>query len=48
MYKHLIKNFKAISSDDLNIVTNRSIELIKLNKKRKKIEKLILEEIDFN
>jgi len=38
---------ELLSSDDLNIVTNRSIELIKLNKKRKKIEKIILEEINF-
>ena len=36
-----------LSSDNLEIVTNKSNELIKLNNKRKQIETLILDEIDF-
>ena len=36
-----------LSSDDLNIVNTKSNELIKLNNKRKEIETLILNEIDF-
>ena len=36
-----------LSSDDLDIVNIRSNELIKLNNKRKEIETLILDEIDF-
>ena len=38
---------ELLSSDDLKIVNIRSNELIKLNNKRKKIETLILNEIDF-
>ena len=38
---------ELLSSDDLDIINTRSIELIKLNNKRKEIEKLILNEIDF-
>jgi single-stranded-DNA-specific exonuclease len=38
---------ELLSSDDLGIVTNKSNELIKLNNKRKEIEKLTLEQIDF-
>ena len=38
---------ELLSSDDLNVVNIRSNELIKLNDKRKKIEALILDEIDF-
>ena len=38
---------KLLSSDDLNIVNIISKELIELNNKRKKIETLILDEIDF-
>jgi len=37
-----------LSSDDYSIINNRSIELIQLNEKRKKIETLILKEIDFD
>jgi len=36
-----------LSSDDLDVVTIKANELTKLNNKRKKIETLILEEIDF-
>jgi single-stranded-DNA-specific exonuclease len=36
-----------LSSDNLEIVDTMSIELIKLNNKRKEIETLILDEIDF-
>jgi len=36
-----------LSSDNIDIIKIRSIELIKLNNKRKEIEKLILDEIDF-
>jgi len=39
---------ELLSSDIWDIVNNRSIELIKLNNKRKEIEKLILDEIDFD
>ena len=39
---------ELLSSDDLSIVNIKSIELIKLNNKRKEIETLILNEIDFN
>ncbi len=38
---------ELLSSDNLDIIKFRSIELIKLNDKRKKIEALILDEIDF-
>ena len=38
---------ELLSSDNLNVVNSRSSELIKLNNKRKKIETLILDEIDF-
>ena len=38
---------ELLSSDDSDIVNIRSNELIKLNDKRKKIETLILNEIDF-
>jgi len=38
---------ELLSSDSLKIVTTRSNELIKLNNKRKVIETLILDEIDF-
>jgi single-stranded-DNA-specific exonuclease len=37
-----------LSSDDLEFINIKSKELIKLNNKRKKIEKLVLEEIDFH
>jgi single-stranded-DNA-specific exonuclease len=36
-----------LTSDDLDVVTIKSNELTKLNNKRKKIESLILEKIDF-
>jgi len=39
---------ELLSSNDLKILDNRSIELIKLNNKRKNIERLILDEINFN
>ncbi len=38
---------ELLASDNLKIVNNKSNELIKLNNKRKKIEKLIMDEIDF-
>ena len=38
---------ELLSSDNLKIIKLRSCELIKLNDKRKKIESLILDEIDF-
>jgi single-stranded-DNA-specific exonuclease len=38
---------ELLSTDNLDIINIRSIELIKLNNKRKKIETLILNEIDF-
>ena len=38
---------QLLSSDDLGIINIKSIELIKLNNKRKEIETLILDEIDF-
>ena len=38
---------ELLSSDNLEIINIRSRELIKLNNKRKKIETLILDEIDF-
>jgi single-stranded-DNA-specific exonuclease len=38
---------ELLSSDNLEIVNNRSNELIKLNLKRREIEKLTLSEIDF-
>ena len=38
---------QLLSSDNLDIVNVKSIELIKLNNQRKKIETLILDEIDF-
>ena len=38
---------ELLSTDDSNIVNIRSNELIKLNNKRKEIETLILNEIDF-
>ena len=38
---------ELLSSDNLEIINDRSNELIKLNDNRKKIEKLILDEIDF-
>ena len=38
---------ELLSSDNLEIVNNRSIELIKLNNKRKEIETSIINEIDF-
>ena len=38
---------QLLSSDNLNIVNIKSIELIKLNNRRKEIETLILDEIDF-
>ena len=38
---------ELLSSDNLDVVNIKSIELIKLNEKRKKIEKLIYNEIDF-
>jgi single-stranded-DNA-specific exonuclease len=39
---------ELLSTNNSDIVSIRSIELIKLNNKRKKIETLILNEIDFN
>jgi len=39
---------ELLSSNDPKIINDRSIELIKLNEKRKNIEKLILNDIDFN
>ena len=39
---------ELLSSDNLGVVNHKSIELIKLNNKRKDIEKLILDEIDFD
>jgi len=38
---------ELLSSDNINIVNIRSNELIKLNNKRKEIETLVLDEIDF-
>ncbi len=38
---------ELLSSDNLELVNIKSIELIKLNNKRKEIETLILDEIDF-
>jgi single-stranded-DNA-specific exonuclease len=38
---------ELLSSDNLDFVYNKSIDLIKLNNKRKEIEKLTLDEIDF-
>ena len=38
---------ELLSSDNLNVVNNKCNELIKLNNKRKEIETLILDEIDF-
>jgi len=38
---------ELLSSDELDVVNTRSNELIKLNNKRKKIETLILDEINF-
>ena len=38
---------ELLSSDNPEVVSTRSIELIKLNNKRKEIEKLTLDEIDF-
>ena len=38
---------ELLSSNDIKIINNRSNELIELNNKRKKIEELILNEIDF-
>jgi single-stranded-DNA-specific exonuclease len=38
---------ELLSSDDLNIVNTKSNELIKLNNKRKKIETIILSEINY-
>jgi single-stranded-DNA-specific exonuclease len=38
---------ELLASDNLKVVNNKSNELIKLNNKRKKIEKLIIDEIDF-
>ena len=38
---------ELLSSDDLDIVNIKSIELIKLNNRRKEIETLIIDEIDF-
>ena len=37
---------ELLSSDNLKIINTRSIQLIKINNKRKEIEKLTLEEID--
>ena len=37
-----------LSSNNINIITKKSYELIELNEKRKKIEEKILNEIDFN
>ena len=39
---------ELLSSDNRKIISERSIELNELNEKRKKIETLILNEIDFN
>ena len=39
---------ELLSSDNLKIISERSIELNELNEKRKKIETLILNEVDFN
>ena len=39
---------ELLSSDNIEIVNIKSNELIKLNNKRKEIEKLTLDEIDFN
>jgi single-stranded-DNA-specific exonuclease len=39
---------ELLSSDNLETIKKRSNELIKLNNKRKEIERLILNEIDFN
>ena len=38
---------ELLSTNNLDIITSRSNELIKLNNKRKEIESLILDEIDF-
>ena len=38
---------ELLSSDNIDIINIRSNELIKLNNKRKEIEKLVLDEIDF-
>ena len=38
---------ELLASDNLDIVNTRSNELIKLNNKRKEIERIILDEIDF-
>jgi len=38
---------ELLSSDNLDIINDRSSKLIRLNDNRKKIEKLILDEIDF-
>ena len=38
---------ELLSSDNINIINIRANELIKLNNKRKKIETLVLDEIDF-
>ena len=38
---------ELLSSNDLEIIDNRSVELIKLNNKRKNIETIIINEIDF-
>jgi len=38
---------ELLSSDDIDIINIRSNELIKLNNKRKEIETLVLDEIDF-
>ena len=39
---------ELLSSDNLEVINDRSHELIKLNNKRKEIEALILDEIDFD
>ena len=39
---------ELLSSDNLKVINDRSHELIKLNNKRKEIEALILDEIDFD
>jgi single-stranded-DNA-specific exonuclease len=39
---------ELLSSNDLKVIDNRSVELIKLNNKRKDIETLILNEINFD
>ena len=39
---------ELLSTEDLNIVSEKSIELIELNRKRKEIETVILNEIDFD